>query len=78
MRIQSELQQRGVERATIQLYLIVDDECWGEQAHEVRVRKFGVSSPKEQRERMRQMRYLLMRGYTQGQAYKAMSEDFFE
>jgi regulatory protein len=72
VRIRMELKKRGVDSATIRLYLddVVHD--WNTLARKVRNRKFGEVVPAEFKEKARQMRFLEYRGFTSEQISAAM------
>ena len=48
---------------------------WLERAREVREKKFGRESPRDFKERSRQMRFLQQRGFTSEQIRGAFNED---
>jgi regulatory protein len=62
-RIQQELQQKRVEDAIIRAVLEQSDADWDMLAERVRVKRFGRSVPKDVRERAKQWRFLLYKGF---------------
>ncbi|WP_148862385.1 regulatory protein RecX [Marinobacter fonticola] len=72
LRIESELQQRGVFRRPDCLAGVSESQ-WAEKAIQARRRRFGLSGePLVWDERMRQARFLAQRGYTGEQAERAL------
>lgn len=70
LRIQSELLQKGIDRAMIGQYLQVQDALfWEQRAKQVKEQKFGRQSPKDDKVRARQIRFLIQRGFTMEQIY---------
>lgn len=72
LRIESELQQRGVfQRPTCMQE--VSDQQWAERATEARRRRFGLSTAAlEWSDKVRQARFLAQRGFTGEQAERAL------
>lgn len=68
LRIRAELRQHGVEEAFGNPQLQWDDADWAELAQRARAKRFGVCSSLSPRERERQFRFLLNRGFTREQA----------
>ena len=63
VRLKMELQQRGVSGVLLEEYLFEDDDGWYFIAADIRRRKFGVNLPSDYKQRMKQMRYLMQRGF---------------
>ena len=63
-KIRAELRERGVDDALIDAGLDVYATHWQELLEQVRLKKFGSQPPEDFRERSRQMRFLLQRGFT--------------
>jgi regulatory protein len=63
-KIKAELRERGVDDALIDAGLDVYATHWQELLEQVRLKKFGSQPPDDFRERSRQMRFLLQRGFT--------------
>ena len=75
LRIQRELQQRGVDAALIASGLEVYAGEWPERAAAARHKRFGDHRPEGFRERARQARFLEYRGFTAEHIRAALSED---
>ena len=75
VRIRMELEQRGVDAATIRFYLEEAGLDWHGLAREVRERKFGQEQPGGFKEKARQMRFLEYRGFRGEHIRSALSED---
>ncbi len=73
VRIRSELYQKGVDSELINLWLIDDDECWEQMASGLRVRKFGADRPIDFKQRARQQRFLMQRGFNSSQIQKSLN-----
>lgn len=63
VRIRSELYQKGVATDLINQYLIDEDDGWTQMAIEQRVRKFGTEPPADYKQRAKQQRFLMQRGF---------------
>jgi len=63
VRIRQELKERGLASSTIDGALNESGEEWFELARHVRTRKFGAECPQDFKEKARQMRFLLYRGF---------------
>lgn len=72
LRIQAELQQRGVAAEIIQRVLDPADTCWVEQLQKVRQKKFGTPLPRDFKIQARQMRFLQTRGFSSEQINRAL------
>ena len=64
LRIRQELHQRGIDEDTIMQNLPREEEDWIDSVATVRHKRFGTSTPKDQRDRARQIRFLMYRGFT--------------
>lgn len=73
VRIKSELFQKGVDNELIGQYLLEQDDHWNELAKAVKERKFGAFSPRDNKERARQIRFLAQRGFSMSQINSAFS-----
>lgn len=67
LRIREELNQRGLPRTAIEQALSVAEVDWGEQLHELWLRKFAGQLPQDMREKARQSRFLAYRGFSMEQ-----------
>lgn len=67
LRIQVELDNKGVSSRNIEDALGIDDPVWLEEAHHARVKKFGLALPDVFVECSRQQRFLRYRGFTNEQ-----------
>ena len=67
LRIQKELQEKGVDPETIARWLDVAGREWLEDIRRVQRKKFGGKIPKNYAERARQARFLQYRGFTYDQ-----------
>ena len=74
-RIRMELRQRGVDAEAIQSGLDNAETDWLQAAREARRRKFGVSLPRDYRERAKQARFLQYRGFSSDQIRAALGPD---
>ncbi|MEW6353619.1 MAG: regulatory protein RecX [Pseudomonadota bacterium] len=72
--IRAELEARGVARTLIADAIAVSAPHWREAARRVRHKRFGAA-PRDQRERVRQMRFLQQRGFTAEQISAAFKSD---
>ncbi|WP_257285632.1 regulatory protein RecX [Endozoicomonas sp. SESOKO1] len=73
VRIKSELFQKGIDSELIGQYLLEQDDHWYELAKTAKVRKFGASAPRDNKDRARQSRFLAQRGFSMSQIYSAFS-----
>jgi len=64
VRIALELRRQGLDPERIERHLLRSDPLWGERARALRVRRFGAALPADARERARQVRFLLQRGFS--------------
>ena len=66
-RIMHELEAKKLPRKVIDLALAALEADWFDLAREVKVKKFGVESPVEYKEKSRQIRFLQSRGFNMEQ-----------
>jgi regulatory protein len=71
-RIRMELRERGVDPEAIEAGLDRAETDWLQAAREARRRKFGVSLPRDYRERAKQARFLQYRGFSSDQIRAAL------
>jgi len=69
LKIRSELRQKGISDAMIGAFLNERDAQWQEIALAVRLKKYGLESPLNAKEKMRQIRFLQSRGFTNEQIF---------
>jgi len=69
LKIRSELRQKGISDAMIGAFLNERDAQWQEIALAVRLKKYGSESPLNAKEKMRQIRFLQSRGFTNEQIF---------
>ena len=73
LRIQKELQEKGVTAEAIERWLDVSGREWLEDIRRVQRKKFGARLPKSYPERARQARFLQYRGFTYDQIQKVLN-----
>ena len=73
LRIQKELQEKGVTAEAIERWLDVSGRGWLEDIRRVQRKKFGARLPKSYPERARQARFLQYRGFTYDQIRKVLN-----
>ena len=73
LRIQKELQDKGVTAEAIERWLDVSGREWLEDIRRVQRKKFGARLPKNFAERARQARFLQYRGFTHDQIQKVLN-----
>ncbi len=73
-RIRAELRERGVPAEVIEAGLEASEEDWVGLARDTRRRRFGVSPPRDFRERARQARFLQYRGFSAEQIRAARGQ----
>ncbi|GAB4507913.1 MAG: hypothetical protein Tsb0026_05180 [Sulfuricaulis sp.] len=73
LRIQKELQEKGVEAEAIERWLDVTGREWFEDIRRVQRKKFGGKIPKSYTERARQARFLQYRGFTYDQIQQLLN-----
>ena len=66
-KIHAELRQRGIDDDLISVCMETIGDQWRQRVREVRENKFGLESPRDFKERSRQMRFLQQRGFTSEQ-----------
>nr|VFK38481.1 MAG: regulatory protein [Candidatus Kentron sp. TC] len=64
VRIRRELRERGIDEETVTRNLPHEEDEWIDRVAEVRRKRFGVSKPRDYRDRARQTRFLMYRGFT--------------
>lgn len=72
IRIGAELREKGVAEHVIGEYLNSSDEKWYRLATEVKNKKFGPELASDIKEKARQMRFLVNRGFVRDQVNKAV------
>ncbi len=75
LRIEKELQEKGVAEALIAQWLDTVSNEWSEIINRVRHKRFGEALPESQHERARQARFLQQRGFTFEQIRRAFRAD---
>lgn len=70
VRIRQELRRKGFDGELIDAVFSAQETDWSEQAREAKMKKFGESSPADYKEKQKQMRYLMYRGFTSDQIYE--------
>lgn len=70
VRIRQELRQKGFDGELIDAVFSAQETDWFEQAREAKMKKFGEISPADYKEKQKQMRYLMYRGFTSDQIYE--------
>jgi regulatory protein len=78
LRIQQELQQRGLAGEPIVEKLDMLSVEWVERAQQVRQKRFGQSLPHNTRDKVKQMRFLQYRGFTNTQIKAALTAQMEE
>ncbi len=64
IRIALELRRQGVAASLVATAVDAKSPAWAERARELRRRRFGEEPPRDRKERTRQVRFLLQRGFT--------------
>ena len=75
LRIIAELKERGINAETIAASIRTGDPCWEEHMLQARVRHFGTRVPVDRKERARQARYLVNRGFIPERVRRALDID---
>lgn len=75
LKIRSELRQKGISDAMINTFLNERDVLWCESALAVRIKKYGTEYPSDIKEKMRQSRFLMSRGFSTEHTRYAMRDD---
>ena len=73
LRIQRELQEKGVAAEAIERWLDVTGRDWLDDIRRVQRKKFGARLPKSFAERARQARFLQYRGFTHDQIQQVLN-----
>ena len=73
LRIQKELQEKGVAREAIAHWLDATSRDWIDDIRRVQRKKFGARLPKNIAERARQTRFLQYRGFTYDQIQQILN-----
>ena len=73
--IRRELEEKGIDRSTIERWLDVGSRDWVEDVKRVNKKKFGGKQPASLAERVKQTRFLQSRGFTHEQIRQALSSD---
>ena len=74
LRIIAELKQRGIDGAAREAACDPAAREWLERAHQARRKRFGESAPAEFRERARQARFLIQRGFSRSHVSAALGD----
>ena len=75
VKIQAELQQRGIDSQLISRYLDFQDPAWQELAELVRQKKYGRTRPDEYALKMQQARFLANRGFSHEQIRRVLDAE---
>jgi regulatory protein len=75
VKIQAELQQRGVDNSLISRYLDFGDPDWLQRAEQVRQKKFGRERPAAYPLQMQQARFLANRGFSHEQIRRVLDAE---
>ena len=73
--IRRELEEKGIERSTIERWLDVGSRDWVEDVKRVNKKKFGGKQPASLAERAKQTRFLQSRGFTHEQIRQALGNN---
>ena len=73
--IRRELQEKGIDRNTIERWLDAGSRDWIEIVRRVSKKKFGESRPANLAQRVKQTRFLQYRGFTHDQIQQALGSD---
>ena len=73
--IRRELEEKGIERSTIERWLDVGSHDWVEDVKRVNKKKFGGKQPASLAERAKQTRFLQSRGFTHEQIRRALGNN---
>ena len=73
--IRRELEEKGIDRGTIERWLDVGSHDWVEDVKRVNKKKFGGKQPASLAERVKQTRFLQYRGFTHEQIRRALGSD---
>lgn len=72
IKIAFELNQKGVSNEIVQTHIDICPDLWIEQIQRVKQKKFGNQTPTDNKEKIRQYRYLYQRGYEPEQINKVL------
>ncbi|MGH8487743.1 MAG: regulatory protein RecX [Gammaproteobacteria bacterium] len=75
LRIIAELTERGIDVEIIAGSIRTGDPCWEERMLQARARHFGMRLPVNRKERARQARYLVDRGFIPERVRRALDTD---
>jgi len=67
MHIYAELRERGVDKEVIEEHLAINDNTWIDVVHALWQKRFKNQIPEDYKMRVKQMRFLLTRGFTREQ-----------
>jgi regulatory protein len=67
LHIRAELMARGIQKEMIEHHLLINDNVWQECVKDVWLKRFKNQIPVDFKARVKQMRYLQQRGFTQEQ-----------
>ena len=73
--IRRELEEKGIDRSTIERWLDVGSRDWVEDVKRVNKKKFGGKQPASLAERAKQTRFLQYRGFTHEQIRQALGSN---
>ena len=73
--IRRELEEKGIDRSTIECWLDAGSREWVEDVKRVNKKKFGGKQPTSLAERAKRTRFLQSRGYTHEQIRQALGSD---
>ena len=73
--IRRDLEERGIDRETIDRWVDMNDREWLGDLRAVQQKKFGARAPATTAERARQMRFYQYRGFTMEQIRKILGKD---
>ena len=75
LRIIAELKERGIDAEIITGSIRTGDPCWDERMLQTRAKHFGARLPVDRKERARQARYLVSRGFIPERVRRALAID---
>jgi regulatory protein len=78
LRIERELQEKGIAHSVIDQWLNPRDSAWLDVLREVHRRKYGAMAPESYQERARRARFLQSRGFSAEQVMKVLKADEFD
>jgi regulatory protein len=73
IRIALELIRQGCPKELVEAYVVRDDPHWSDSAIALRQRRFGRGAPGQAKERARQVRFLLQRGFSSAHVRAALA-----